>query len=203
MSDLPTPATVLDYWIGPAANDADAAAQKNKLWFIKSDATDQQIAALFGPLVTALAGDLALEWAAQGPRQRLAAIIALDQFPRNMFRGNAQSFAYDPLALDLTMAGLANGDDKSLSEVERVFFYLPLEHSEQIADQDRAIQQYSGLAQDARPSFKPLCENTLAYAHKHRDVIVEYARFPHRNAMLGRTNTPEEQAYLARPGSGF
>jgi len=203
MIALPSSDDVLDYWIGPAANDAAAAAQKNKLWFIKSDATDQQIADLFGPLVTVLADGLALEWAALGPRQRLAAIIVLDQFPRNLFRGSAKSFAHDPLALDLTMAGLANGDDKTLSEVERVFFYLPLEHSEQIADQDRAIQQFSGLAQDARPDFKPLCENTLAYAHKHRDVIVQYARFPHRNAMLGRTDTPEEQTYLATPGSGF
>ncbi len=203
MTNLPSPEAVLDYWIGPAVNDAAAATQKNQLWFIKSDATDQQIADLFKPLVTALANGLAPEWAALGPRQRLAAIIGLDQFPRNLFRGSAKSFAHDPFALDLTMTGLANGDDKALSEVERMFFYLPLEHSELIADQDRAVEQFSGLAQDARPDFKPLCDSTLDYAIRHRDVIVQFGRFPHRNAMLGRTDTPEEQTYLATPGSGF
>ncbi len=203
MSELPSPDGVLDYWLGTAIEDAEAAKQKNQLWFIKSDATDAHIKTQFSPLLQALADGLAEDWAAIGPRARLAAIIVFDQFSRNMFRGQSGSFAYDPFALQLTEAGLSKSEDAALSEVERIFFYLPLEHSERLANQDRCVALYAQLAQDARSDFKPLCQSTLDYAHKHRDVIRQFGRFPHRNAILKRTNTAAEQAYLDQPGSGF
>lgn len=202
-TNLPTPGAVLDYWIGPASHDHIAATQKNKLWFVKSLATDTHIAERFLPLLSALAAGLAYDWADQGPRQRLAAIITLDQFSRNIFRGHAFSFKHDKLALGLAKEGLARGEDKGLSEIEKIFFYIPLEHSERKHDQTLSVQLYTKLAATARPAFKAICANTLEYAIKHQDVIEQFGRFPHRNAILKRTNTPEETEYLSKPGAGF
>ncbi|MEM9939084.1 MAG: DUF924 family protein [Pseudomonadota bacterium] len=203
MTHLPTPGAVLDYWIGAAAHDALVADEKHKLWFKKSFETDRAISERFLPLLTALASGLAQTWAVQAPRARLAAIIALDQFSRNIFRDNALAFAHDKLARGLSKEGLMLGEDAGLSEVEKIFFYIPLEHSEYLPDQDLSVSQYQKLARSSRPAFKPLVDNTLLYAVKHRDVIRDFGRFPHRNAVLKRASTEPEQAYLARPGSGF
>ncbi len=201
--NLPTPGAVLDYWIGSASHDHIAATKKNKLWFVKSLETDTQIAERFLQLISALAGGLAYDWAGQGPRQRLAAIITLDQFSRNVFRSHALSFKHDKLALGLTKEGLVLGEDKMLTEIERIFFYLPLEHSERKYDQSLSVQLYTKLAATARPAFKSICESTLDYAIKHKYVIDQFGRFPHRNAILKRSSTPEEVSYLSKPGSGF
>lgn len=203
MTALPSPQNVLDYWIGDAKNDAEAADAKMKLWFEKSAATDADIAKHFLDLMAPLAGGLAQEWGDKGPSQRLAAIIALDQFSRNLFRDTKNAFANDPLALSLTKETLSKGEDAGLSEVERIFLYLPLEHSEDMADQDLSVDKYTELAEDARPAFKALCENTLDYAIRHRDVIDQYGRFPHRNAILERPSTDAETEYLSQPGAGF
>ncbi|MEL8055293.1 MAG: DUF924 family protein [Pseudomonadota bacterium] len=203
MTPLPSPQDVLNYWLGEATNDAEAADAKMKLWFEKSAATDADIAEHFLDLMAPLANGLAQEWADQGLSHRLAAIIALDQFSRNLFRDTKHAFASDPLALSLTKDALSKGEETGLSEVERIFLYLPLEHSEDMADQDLSVQKYTDLAQDARPAFKALCENTLDYAIRHRDVIEQYGRFPHRNAILERPNTEAETEYLSQPGAGF
>lgn len=203
MTALPTPDDVRDFWIGDAVHDPDVAAAKNKLWFIKSAETDAQIAARFLPLVTALTTGLAYDWADQGPKARLAAIIGIDQFCRNLFRGDVLAFKHDPIALGLCKDGLLRDEDKTLSEVERMFFYLPLEHSESMADQDLSVSLCTALLQDAREPFKPLCENTLDYARQHRDVIARFGRFPHRNKILGRTDTAEEKIFNETPGTGF
>ena len=198
-----TPATVLDYWIGDTARSADALETKNKLWFQKSFETDQEIADRFLPTLTALADGMAHDWAAQGPRERLAAIIVLDQFSRNIFRDHRFAFKHDPLALALSKVGIVAGEDAGLAEAERVFFYLPFEHSEDMADQDQSVALFEKLAGDAREAFRPFCEGTLDYAYQHQDVIERFGRFPHRNKALRRTSTREEQAYLSKPGAGF
>lgn len=203
MSDLATPQDVLAYWIAGASEDADQAGAQNQLWFQKSAATDAEIKARFGESLKALSQGLADDWAARGARERLAAIIVLDQFSRNIFRGEPGSFSQDALAHRLAQNGLATGEDMSLSEAERIFFYLPFEHAETLTDQDRSVALFEALVADARPAFKPLCESTLEYAHKHREVIVRFGRFPHRNAILGRDNTPAEIDYLSQPGAGF
>ncbi len=201
---LPTPQDVIDYFIGDAAHSVDAAQQMFSLWFKKSDATDTEIREWFQPLLETLsAGPLAKDWAGRGPDGRLAAIIVLDQFSRNMFRGSPRSFAQDALALKLAVAGIEAGQDSEMSEVGRMFMYLPFEHSEDIHDQATAIRLFSVLRDEARAPFRDMMENTLSYAHQHRDVIAKFGRFPHRNAIVARTNTPEEDAYLATPGSGF
>ena len=107
------------------------------------------------------------------------------------------------MAKNLTLTGLAFNEDRELSEVERVFFYLPLEHSESLDDQKMSVKLFEELAREARPAFKDFCETTLDYARKHLEVIERFGRFPHRNAVLRRPSTREEQAYLSEPGAGF
>jgi len=198
-----TPGAILDFWIGPAAEDYLAARKRNKLWFIKSEKTDRLIQTQYEPVLQALAADQAAAWREAGPRARLAAIIVLDQFSRNIYRGQAKAFTQDALALSLAQDALDAHEDETLTEVERTFLYLPLEHSEAPEDQARSVELFERLVQEARSAFKPICQSSLDYAYQHRDVIAKFGRFPHRNAILGRKNTPAETAYLAAPGSGF
>lgn len=200
---IETPQSVLGYWIGDAKDSAAAMAAQNKLWFVKSFATDTEIAERYVDTMAVLASGLALDWAKDGPHGRLAAIIALDQFSRNVFRDMPDAFANDALALRLCKQGLEAGADKTLSEVKRQFFYLPLEHSEAAADQDMSITMYETLLADARPEFKEGMASALDYARQHKAVIDQFGRYPHRNAILQRPSTPEERTYLDQPGSGF
>lgn len=123
----------------------------------------------------------------------LALIILLDQAPRNMFRDDARAFATDALARDVTNKALAEGFDGDLPEVMQVFLLLPLEHSEDLGDQERCVELMS--------RFKD--RGFLDYAVQHRDIIARFGRFPHRNEMLGRASTPEEVEFLTQPGSSF
>ncbi|MEZ5998004.1 MAG: DUF924 family protein [Hyphomonas sp.] len=203
MSGLPTPEDVLAYWIGDAAQSPEAADEQNRLWFRKSDETDAEIRDRFLPLLETLSHLPAAEdWATRGPRARLAAIIVLDQFSRNLFRGDARAFHQDDLALLLCKDGLALGEDKGLSECERVFFYLPLEHSEAPEDQEQSVANFTDLLVESREGFRGLIESTLQYAKAHKDVIDQFGRFPHRNAALGRESTDDEKEWLAE-GGGF
>lgn len=202
-SELPTPQDVIDYWIGEASGSPDAAGEKHKLWFGKSKETDAEIRDRFGPLLETLSELPAAEdWAARGPRERLAAIIVLDQFSRNLYRDEARAFAQDDLALLLCEDGIALKQDKTLSEVERIFFYLPLEHSETPEDQERSVSVFTDLLADSREGFRSLIESTLQYAKDHKKVIDDFGRFPHRNKALGRDSTDEEKEWLAE-GGGF
>lgn len=203
MSGLPSPDKIVDYWIGDARDDAELAQKRKKVWFGKSEKVDTYLAENFTQIIAELAAGRADDWAAQGPTGRLGAIIVLDQFTRNVFRGKRGAFENDFKALFLCKDGLMRGDDKTLSEVERQFFYLPLEHSERTADQKLCVDLFESLLLDARPSFRPIVLDALDYARQHKAVIDEFGRFPHRNTILGRQNTPQEEAYLAKPGSGF
>lgn len=204
MINLPAPSDVIAFWIGDAASSAEEAGVRNKMWFAKSEDIDAEIRAKFLPLLETLAaGPLADDWAEGGTSERLAAIIVLDQFSRNLFRGSPRAFSQDALALRLCKEGLSLREDLTLSEAERIFFYLPLEHSEDIGDQTRAVEMFSALVKDARSEFRQLAETTLEYAYAHKAVIEQFGRFPHRNAVLARETTPQEAAYLAKPGSGF
>lgn len=158
-------------------------------WFKKDPAFDDEIKGHFlGTYQAAAAGQLA-SWE-QGPEGALALLILLDQFPRNMFRGEAQAFATDPLARAIAAGAIVRGFDSQVSKELRNFFYLPFEHSEDLADQERciALNRASGD------------EENLKWAEIHADIIRQFGRFPHRNAALGRTTTPEEQAFLDSGG---
>ena len=178
-----SPDGVLDFWFSDAARPH---------WFVRSEALDARIRDVLGPLhIQAARGELD-HWAAD-PRGALALIILLDQAPRNLHRGSANAFATDPVALRHASAAVDLGHDRELGEEERVFLYLPFEHSESLADQDRCIALMSGLQ---NPMW-------LDYAERHRQVIARFGRFPHRNAVVGRESTDEELAFLTQPGSSF
>lgn len=200
MSDQPEP--ILDFWFGMAGSNAEIAARQRKLWFGKSAANDQVIIDRFsGTLAAAAAGRLG-SWAAT-PRGRLALVIVLDQFPHHIHRDRPQAFATDPQALMLSLAALASSEDRRLAPIERVFLYLPLEHAESLAMQERAVALFTALASEAGTDERALFDNFLDYAIRHRDVVARFGRFPHRNAILGRPSTPEETEFLKQPGSRF
>ncbi len=189
------PEDVLVFWFGQPGQAEHG--QPRAAWFRKDAAFDEQIRSRFLPDVqAALAGRLD-SWA-DGPQGLLALLIVLDQFPRNLFRNDAKAFAGDRQALELANRALARGWDKPRLAVEKLFIYLPLEHSEVLADQQRSLQLFSALAAEHTG-----CDGFLDYARRHYEVIARFGRFPHRNAALGRPSTAEEAAYLAQPGSGF
>lgn len=203
MIPLPSPATVHAFWFGGSASSPEVLKTHAPLWFNGGEAFDRLLTAQFRALLETLsAGPMAHDWAARGPRERLSAIIVLDQMSRNIFRGTPRAFAQDMLALHLCKEGLAAGADRQLSEVERLFFYLPLEHSEALIDQERCVALFTALAEDAGTDFSEFIKGTLDYAHQHLDVIRTFGRFPHRNAAVGRASTPAEEAWLAE-GGGF
>ncbi len=190
-----TPVDVLDFWFG--APGSREFGRPRKRWFKKNPAFDEEIRRRFlSALEDAAAGRLD-GWAAQ-PEGLLALIVLLDQFPRNLFRNQPRAFATDSLALDLAQQAVKQGFDGRLLPLQRVFAYLPYEHSEDLAMQDRSVTLFAGLA-EGREGFGAY----LDYAEKHRAVIRRFGRFPHRNAILGRASTPEEIEYLAQPGAGF
>ncbi len=185
---------VLDFWFGAPGTPGHGEARAE--WFRKDPAFDAAIRDRFGALhEEAARGGLGGWEAAPGPM--LALVIVLDQFSRNLFRGDRRAFAQDARALACARAALARGDDRLRLPVERQFLYLPFEHSEDPADQDLCVELMRSLE-----AFAPT-RGLTAWAEKHRDLIRRFGRFPHRNAALGRDSTPEELDYLARPGAGF
>lgn len=186
---------ILDFWFLPPG--AIGFGSPRAEWFRKSDAFDRSIADQFGGWIErALAGDLS-EWDAV-PAGGLARILLLDQFTRNVFRDTPRAFAGDASALSAASALVARGDDQHLSAVQRVFAYLPFEHAEDAHAQAHSVRLFEALA-SSWPDGAPY----LDYARRHRDVIERFGRFPHRNAVLGRASTAEEQRFLTEPGSRF
>ena len=186
---------VLDFWFGAVGSPEHGTLRD--LWFRKSEATDHAIAQRFAPLIErALRGELA-DWAAQ-PASALAQILLLDQFTRNTLRDTPRAFAGDARALRAATAMVGSRQDEALPPVQRAFVYLPFEHAEGIAMQDEAVRLFTRLAVES-----PALDGMLDYAHKHRVVVQRFGRFPHRNAILGRLSTAEEEAFLREPGSRF
>lgn len=180
-----TATAVLDFWFG----DADAERPE---WFRKDDAFDATIRQRFGVQVeAALAGGLR-EWMA-GRDSALARVLMLDQFTRNIYRGTPRAFAGDALALQAARAMVASGLDMQLSPLRRVFVYLPFEHAEDRAAQAESLRLFEALSLGGYAD----------YARRHAVIVERFGRFPHRNAILGRTSTPEEIEFLKQPGSGF
>lgn len=194
---------ILNFWFGDSNDSQLVVQQRSKLWFGKDDQIDKEIRERFGALVenTArqglLAGDESLA------QRHLATILVLDQFTRNIYRGTADAFASDSVALQLALDALQAGHDQVLRPIERVFIYLPLEHSEDLTLQNRSVQLFeqlkNGLPQHIRPAFAGF----LDYAIRHQVIIARFGRFPHRNVILGRDSTAEEELFLLQPNSSF
>jgi uncharacterized protein (DUF924 family) len=187
-----SPEAVLDFWFGAPP------LQQRAEWFRKSDGFDALIRQRFGPRVEAgLAGDLPAAWSGS-PGARLASILVLDQFTRNIFRGSARAFAGDDRALALALAMIENGSHLALAPLQRWFAYLPFEHAEDSVMQERSVVLFGALAAE-----NTMLAGALEYAQRHQEVIRRFGRFPHRNALLGRPSTADELQYLQQPGAGF
>ncbi|CAM5765755.1 DUF924 family protein [Bosea minatitlanensis] len=172
---LPSPAEILAFW-------HEAGPEK---WFAKDAGFDAEIGRRFRPAYEAAAAGRLDGWQ-ETPEGAYALLILLDQFPRNLFRGSPQAFATDAKALEVARHAIAKGFDKSYEPPERRFFYLPFMHSEALHDQERCVA-LCAAADDAEG---------VKFAEIHRDIIRDFGRFPHRNAVLGRETTPEEQSFL-------
>lgn len=183
--------SALDFWFG-APSHAEYGKPR-ALWFTKNPEFDAQIHDQFKDWIEMAASGQWDDWAAD-PNSALALIILLDQFPRNAFRGQAKSFAFDNKALALAKSAIAAGHDQKLPIFMRSFFYLPFEHSEALADQHEAVRLFKQLDDGGMG---------LEWAIKHLNIIERFGRFPHRNAILGRVSTAEELAFLQEPGSSF
>ena len=194
--------SILGFWFGDEPDDAAVAAERASLWWSKEPAMDAEIRRRFESLVVA-AGVGELEQWRSSIRGRLALILLTDQFPRNIYRGTPTAFAFDAVARSLCLESLAERGDRALRPIERVFLYLPLEHSEFLADQDRCVELFRELAQEVEPRFATLFEDYLEYALRHRAIVERFGRFPHRNAILARPSTLAEIACLEEPGSSF
>jgi len=187
---------VLRFWFPAALHDHEAIVRQFEWWF--RGGADAAIAERFRPLVECgVRGDLD-GWAA-APRPRLALIVALDQFPRSLHRGTAGAYTGDAKARRLTIEGLERGHYAALETPwEKTFFFMPLGHSEELAEVEAAVRLAEELAADAPAEARRVLEHSASQARGHRDVIARFGRHPHRNAALGRRSTADELTYLAR-----
>lgn len=197
-----TPETILEFWFGSDADDAAMAKEQANLWWSKNKETDDNIRRRFEIYVILADSEQMKDWLAT-PRGRLALIILTDQFPRNIYRDTARAFSCDIKALTWCIEGLEKKIDRELRPIERVFFYLPLEHAEYIEHQDLSVKCFSELVSIVPGEQRPVFEEYLDFAIRHREIIARFGRFPHRNNALGRESTAEELAFLAEPGSSF
>lgn len=190
----PEAARVHRYWFG----DGTGVDQKDRpsLWFNGGPEVDQHISSEFGELITAGAEGRLAHWC-EDPQGTVALIVVLDQFPLNAFRKTAQAFAYEQQAIEICLQGLARGDDRQLSQPERLFFYLPLSHSENLQHQDQAVSLFEQLVADAEEATREFADYSLKSAVEHREQIREFGRYPYRNEVLGRASTDKELEWLA------
>ena len=195
-----TPQEVLDFWFGEII-DEWTTTDRFALWFGARAADDEIIRAHFGEAMEqAVAGGMTA-WE-QKPMDTLALIILLDQMTRVIGRGRAAAFAGDKRALSLCLAGISNGFARQLPMVAQMFFYLPLEHSELLSHQEKHLALYADMIRQC-PARKKELTAAFDYARKHMDIIARFGRFPHRNAALGRVNTPAEETYLQNTNESF
>lgn len=194
---------VLQFWFGASGTDGSLDPAKQKMWFGDGRKYDAEIRDRFGALhERAARGELDAEWSAT-PRGTIALVVVLDQFSRHIHRGTPAAFAQDPAALRLVTAGVDRQVDRGLIPAQRAFYYMPLEHAEDLEMQRLGVRCFDGLARTVAEGVRKEYESFLDYAQQHLAIIRRFRRFPHRNKILGRPSTPEEIAFLKQPGSSF
>ena len=196
MSQVATPEDVLQFWFEPPAAGPANLMAKIQRWFRGGPAMDREVIDRFAPTVeAALAG--ALDGWADTPRGRLALVIVLDQFTRNLFRNDPRTYAGDERAQALALEAFDRALDTDLSHEERLFLSMPLLHSEDIAHQRRLGEIAREIQRTAPPELAQMCAMHVEQSDKYTGLIERFGRFPHRNGILGRPSTPEEQELLA------
>jgi uncharacterized protein (DUF924 family) len=189
-----TPDEVLDFWFGREGEEG--YGEFREAWFTKDPELDREIRDRFEPIYEESASGKLEDWKSD-PQSCLALIVVLDQFPRNMFRGDPRMYATDELARAAARHAVDHAYDRELSPAQRLFLYLPFEHSEDLEDQRRSMELFRGLSAEMGS------EDLLGYAVRHMEIVERFGRFPHRNEILGRATTPEEVEFLEGPESSF
>lgn len=188
---------ILDYWFGDLTQADLPNPERTAIWFSGGENTvDAEIRALFSEDLNAAITGKYDDWVATS-HGRLCLILLFDQFTRNLYRGTEKAYMYDVKALDLCLTGIEVGHDHNLTLIERVFFYMPLEHAEDLLMQERSVIAFQNLQAVSMPETRIVYDGFLQFAVEHYEVIKEFGRFPSRNKALGRESTIEEQAYLA------
>ncbi len=193
---------ILEYWFGSLQTGEVYPKDKAKQWFGGGDDIDKEIRNRFEEQVIAATQNELDAWK-ETPRGCLALIILIDQFTRNIYRGTPKAFAFDNIAQELTLEGLIQGHDQALLPIERVFFYLPLEHSENIELQEMSVQKFHAILSAVPPEQAAHFISFENYAWRHHEIIAKFGRFPHRNGILSRESTPEEIEFLRDSNASF
>ena len=193
---------LLSFWFKDQARSAPQIDRRMDIWFGNDAAFDHEIETEFAAdIEQASAGQLG-HWAEE-PRGRLALILLIDQFRRNIYRNTAQAFEMDQIALRLCVEGAMEKKDRGLSPIQRAFFYMPLQHSESPKVQAKACELFNKLAEAVSPTYRETFSTIAQFAELHRDIVDQFGRFPHRNQLLGRANTAEEDEYLGGDSPDF
>jgi len=187
---------VLTFWFKEHALSAPQIDRRMDIWFGSDPVFDLEISKEFSNDVE-LASDGKLDYWAESPRGRLALIIMVDQFRRNIHRNTAQAFSKDTVALKYCVEGAMQKQEQDLAPIEKVFFYMPLQHAESQKVQAKSVRLYKRLVASSSPTYRETFETVLQFAELHKDIIDQFGRFPHRNTLLNRENTAEEDEYLS------
>lgn len=201
MSD-PDIRRVLDFWFSDGAMDQPTIDSRMDRWFTADPGFDALIRQEFGSLVAQASKGELYNWAEQA-EGRLALILLLDQFRRNIHRGTPKAFSRDAQAVKLCVEGAAAGAYKSLTPLQQAFYFMPLQHAESLRIQERSLKIYEGLLAGASETLKATFATFAQFAELHHDIIAAHGRFPHRNRILGRPDTPQETEYLQSAGTIF
>ena len=193
---------VLTFWFKEHALSAPQIDRRMDIWFGADPIFDHEITKEFANDVE-LASAGKLNYWADSPRGRLALIIMIDQFRRNIHRNTAQAFSKDTMALKYCVEGAMKKHEQDLAPIEKVFFYMPLQHAESRKVQAKSVLLYERLIASASPTYRETFETVLQFAELHKDIIDQFGRFPHRNTLLNRENTPEENEYLSGDTPSF
>lgn len=187
---------ILSFWFRQQELSAPQIDRRMEIWFGADPVLDHDIDKDFADDVAAACDGELDHWATE-PHGRLALIILIDQFRRNIHRNTAAAFSHDKLALKLCVEGAVEKKDQGLTPIERVFFYMPLQHAESRKVQEKSVELFNKLAEVVSPTDRETFLTIAQFAELHRDIVAQFGRFPHRNKLLNRDNTPEEEEYLA------
>lgn len=193
--------SVLDYWFGASLSNPATLNDQAKYWFQANAVRDREVQRHFGEWLHPIAQTKTVEFV--HPDLLLAGVLVLDQFPRHIFRGKAEAYAFDDNALGLLDAALGKEWDRQLHPLQAAFLYMPLQHCENKERQEQSVALYEKLSDRTEPAYAQFIAGNLDYARQHQQLIERFGRFPHRNAALGRESSHEELEYLARDGRRF
>ncbi len=192
---------LLAFWFGDSRTEPERADAMKQRWFLGDSQLDDQIRQHYGPWIAAAVEGKLADWRSSASG-RLALTLLLDNFPRNVFRGTKEAFTSDAAALEVSKSLVEQGLFE-LSPPEQIFALLPLTHSEELADQELALEVFDRCVECARDEWKPLLRHSREFARDHHNVVARFGRFPHRNAVLERVSTRDEEAFLAEGGDSW